>query len=637
MNKFLSHFRDHPEPLLSKKLADCFKFAIPAGLVITLAYISYLNTYCGGCSPPGGRNIGVSQWFCVTLNCLIVAANPAFFCVLKGVLFLLWQQDQNYKELIRFNLYETILPIVSYLVYSILCRPGRKVQYGKFLRELIVYSLLFLLVSPFARQITSAPATMVGWANVIILGYKYEHTKLFTCKADLGLQLVRAYSAIGQYQSASQLLNQLINKEMNRDPVFADSLLCAFASIGLIDKAHTLSKEHWIALCQPVEAQLLNLYRDYKHKKEFYPLTDPFSESEYGIRQFSHGLIEGYKNHGAVEKVLEWNLRNLREQVIEHGDNSASYSSRLIELAKAYQACGMNSEASSTLEIAIARLESKPPHQPLSRRKPDKEDIGCDQRYEHNYIKECQKLLTSITHNDQTHETSSEESGPTLTYTKESGQQVEMRYQDFDVTQNEYKRDLAKVSKLNNAKDIEACLRKLAELCYCHCRYKEAENYYRQLLDVQISNSAAEPTKRNADRTELADLTELAGACRNQGELSKAAVLFEKVLQLKKKLDGNNYTNMARDLNNLAGLYYLQGDFRRAKPLNEQALALDQIRIGGNHPAIAIYLKHLGQIYLRLNEQQEAQSCFERAQAINRTKSLPDFSQSQKGSNWSAL
>ncbi len=614
MNQFLSHFRDQPEPLLSKKLADCFRFAILAGFVIALAYISHLNTYCGGCSPPGGRNIGVSQWFCVTLNCLIVAVNPAFFCVLKGVLVLLWQQEQNYKELIRFNLYETILPLVAYFVYSLLCRPGRKVQYSKFLRELIVYSLLFLLMSPFASQITSAPATMVGWANVIILGYKYEHTKLFTCKADLGLQLVRAYSAIGQYQNATQLLNQLINVEMSRDPAFGDSLLGAFYNVKQIDKDHTLSKKQWIALCQPIEAQLLNLYRYDKHKKQFAKLT----ESELDVSCFSSGLVEGYKNHGAVEKVLEWNLRNLSAQRIAHSVNSASYAYKLMDLARAYYACGMKAEARTTLEIAIARFESKPPNRPLSKREADKDCLGSMLHFEHNHIQECQKLLTSIALNDQTQRKSFEESSGTITYMKESGQQIIMRYRDFDVTHNQYKRDLAKISKLNHAKDVETCLRKLAELCYCHCRFKEAEDYYRQLLDVQTGVSFAERTQQSAARTELADLTELAGACRNQGEFSKAVVLFEQVLQKKKKLDGNNYPNMARDLNNLAGLYFLQGDFKRAKPLNQQALALDQSRLGANHPAIAIYLKHLGQIHLGLNEQQEAQKCFESAQAIER-------------------
>ncbi len=613
MNQFLSHFRDQPEPLLSKKLADCFRFAIPAGLVISLAYIFYLNTSCGGCSPPGGRNIGVSQWFCVTLNCLIVAVNPAFFCVLKVILYLQYPQDQNLTVPIRCNLYETILPLVAYIVYLLSCRTARQVQYSKFLRELIVYSLLFLLVSPFARQITSAPATMVGWMNVIILGYKYDHAKLFTGKSDLGLQLVRAYSAIGQYQNATQLLNQLINVEMSRDHAVGDSLLGAFYNVKQIDKDHTLSKEQWIALCKPIEAQLLNLYRYYKHKKQFAQLT----ASELDVSCFSSGLIEGYKNHGAVEKVLEWNLRNLSEQRIEHGDNSASYAYKLMDLAKAYHACGMNAEASTSLETAIARFESKPPNRPLSRREADKDCLGSTLHFEHNHVQECQKLLTSIAHNDQTQLKSFEESSGTITYMKESGQQIALRYRDFDVTHNQYKRDLAKISKLNNAKDVETCLRKLAELCYCHCRFKEAEDYYRQLLDVQTSVSFAERTQQSADRTELADLTELAGACRNQGELSKAAVIFEKVLQKKKKLESNNYPNMARDLNNLAGLYFLQSDFTRAKPLNQQALALDQSRLGANHPAIAIYLKHLGQIHLALNEQQEAQKCFESAQAID--------------------
>lgn len=646
MNQFLSHFRDQPEALLSKKLADCFRFAIPAGIVIALAYIFYLNSFGGSCCSPGGRNIGLTQWFCVTLNCLIAAANPAFFCILKGVLYLLYQQDPNHVGPIPRGLFETTLPLLAYLAYVLLCRPGRKVQYSKFLRQLLVYSLLFLLMSPFANQITSAPATMVGWANVIILGNKYEHAKLFTGKADLGLQLVSAYCAIGQYQNATQLLNQLINQEMNRDPIFGDSLLGAFYSIKRIDKDHTLSKDQWIALCQPIETQLLKLYRYYKHKRAFYPLTDSFAESEYGVRQFSHGLIEAYKNHGAVEKVLEWNLRNLHEQRNEYGDNSATYAYYLMDLARAYQACGMNSEASSTLEIAIARLESKPPHQPLSRRQPTKSDIARDQQYEHRDIQNCQELLGSISSKELSQGKTQpptqsksevkanlltsladgiaktkkgfEHSSDTLTYQKTSGQQVEMPYEDFDVAHSRYRLELAKISKLHNTKDVETCLRKLAELCYCHCRYKEAEDYYRQLLDVQTGISFAERTQRFTDRTELADLAELAGACSNQGEFSKAAVLFEKVIQKKKKLDGSNYADMARDLNNLAGLYFLQSDFKRAKPLNEQALALDQSRLGANHPAIAIYLKHLGQIHLELNEQEEAQKCFDRAHTIDR-------------------
>jgi len=614
MNRLLGLFRDQPEPLLSRKLADCFRFAIPAGILIALAYIFYLNSYCGSCSPPGGRNIGVSQWFCVTLNCLILAANPAFFCVLKVALFLQYPQGQNLSMPIRANLYETILPLVAYAIYLLASRTLQQVRYIKFFRELIAYSLLFLLLSPFAHQITSIPATMVGWANVIILGYKFEHTKLFTCKADLGLQLVRAYCAIGQYQNATRLLTNLTKEEISRDPVFGDSLLGAFYTVKQIDKDHTLSKEQWIALCQPIEVQLLALYRSYKGKKQFAALA----KSDYGVTSLSSGLIEGYKNHGAKEKVLEWNLRNIREQQLEHRDKSESYTYKLMDLARAYQACGMKAEARSTLEIAIARFESRQAERPPLKTETDKDRLGSTLHFEHNHIEECQTLLTSIANNELAQRKVDEESRHTLTYWKEAGQHIEMPYQDFDVAHRQGLCDLDKVAKLQNSKDTENCLRKLAELCYCHCRFIEAENYYQQLLELQTGHLQRGTTPELAEQTVLADLTELAGACRNQGELSKAAAKFEQVLRMKKKLEGSNYPNMARDLNNLAGLYFLQGDLKRAKPLNEQALALDQSRLGANHPAIAIYLKHLGQIHLELKEQQEAQKCFARAQAIER-------------------
>ncbi|MFA6556148.1 MAG: tetratricopeptide repeat protein, partial [Candidatus Obscuribacterales bacterium] len=322
--------------------------------------------------------------------------------------------------------------------------------------------------------------------------------------------------------------------------------------------------------------------------------------------------------HGATEKVLEWNLRNIREQQLEHQDKSESYTYKLMDLARAYQACGMKAEARSTLEIAIARFESRQAERPHSKTEADKDSLGSALHFGHNHIEECQKLLISIAHNELALATDGEESRHTLTYWKESGQHIEMPYQDFDVAYRQGLCDLNKVARLKNYKDTENCLRKLAELCYCHCRFIEAENYYQQLLDLQTGHLQRGTTPELAEQTVLADLTELAGACRNQGEFSKAAEKFEQVLRMKKKLEGSNYPKMARDLNNLAGLYFLQGDFKRAKPLHEQSLALDQSRLGANHPAIAIYLKHLGQIHLELKEQQEDQKCFESAQTIDR-------------------
>ncbi len=70
----------------------------------------------------------------------------------------------------------------------------------------------------------------------------------------------------------------------------------------------------------------------------------------------------------------------------------------------------------------------------------------------------------------------------------------------------------------------------------------------------------------------------------NQGKLSQAEPLYQRVLRINEQVLGPAHPNTALSLNNLAELYKYQGKYEQAEPLYQRALRINEQALGPAHP-----------------------------------------------------
>ncbi len=92
-------------------------------------------------------------------------------------------------------------------------------------------------------------------------------------------------------------------------------------------------------------------------------------------------------------------------------------------------------------------------------------------------------------------------------------------------------------------------------------------------------------------------LNNLAGLYQKKGEHSKALSLYEKSLEISRKILGDYHLDTATCINNIAELYRIQGDQSKAEELYEKSLEIITSIVGENNPHLAFTLNNLGILY----------------------------------------
>ena len=99
-------------------------------------------------------------------------------------------------------------------------------------------------------------------------------------------------------------------------------------------------------------------------------------------------------------------------------------------------------------------------------------------------------------------------------------------------------------------------------------------------------------------------------------EYEKAKELYSQVLEIRKRVLGEEHSATATSYNNLAGVYDSQGKYKKAKGLYEKALRIRERVLGEEHPVTAISYNNLAYVYARQGEYRKAEGLHEKALRI---------------------
>ena len=127
----------------------------------------------------------------------------------------------------------------------------------------------------------------------------------------------------------------------------------------------------------------------------------------------------------------------------------------------------------------------------------------------------------------------------------------------------------------------------LAYLLQYIAKYEKAQELYSQVLEIR---------KRVLGEEHPATATSynnLASVYASQGEYRKAEGLYGKALRISERVLGEEHPATAASYNNLAGVHERQGKYDKAKGLYEKALRIRERVLGEEHPATATSYNNL--------------------------------------------
>ncbi len=160
--------------------------------------------------------------------------------------------------------------------------------------------------------------------------------------------------------------------------------------------------------------------------------------------------------------------------------------------------------------------------------------------------------------------------------------------------------------------ELVSSLSELANLYESQGHYEEAEPLQVQVLDLK---------KRllGEDYPDIAtSLNSLAELYHVQGRYEEAELLYIQALEMRVRLLGEDHPDVATSLHNLAGLYESQGRYESAEPLYIHALQLRKRLLGEYHPDVATSLNNLADFYSAQNRHAEARPFYAQAAELGK-------------------
>jgi len=102
-----------------------------------------------------------------------------------------------------------------------------------------------------------------------------------------------------------------------------------------------------------------------------------------------------------------------------------------------------------------------------------------------------------------------------------------------------------------------------------------------------------------------------------QGDNSKASEFYQKALKIDEKIFGNEHPEVATDYNNIGGVYYSQGDYSKGLEYYQKALKIDEKVFGNEHPNVATSYNNIGAVYRFQGDYSKALEYYQKALKID--------------------
>ena len=154
-------------------------------------------------------------------------------------------------------------------------------------------------------------------------------------------------------------------------------------------------------------------------------------------------------------------------------------------------------------------------------------------------------------------------------------------------------------------------LNNLAEVLGVQGKYQEPEKLYRQALAI------AEKTIGKEHPHYAGGLNNLALVLQAQGKYEEVEGLFRQALKIGEQTIGKEHPSYAIRLGNLAGVLESQGRHDEAEPMRRQVLDIHRRSLGEDHPHIAIGLNNLAVVLRAQGKYEEAEKHYRQALKID--------------------
>lgn len=148
----------------------------------------------------------------------------------------------------------------------------------------------------------------------------------------------------------------------------------------------------------------------------------------------------------------------------------------------------------------------------------------------------------------------------------------------------------------------------LAELYRQIGEYEKARPLYQRALNIN--------KKLDLCPEVAITINNFAALYRQMGEYEKALKFYRRALDINENLGGTKYTDIAVTLNNLAELYHQMGEYEKAYLHYQRALTINEKVLGPQHPDVATTLNNLGGLYKSMGEYEKALPLYKRALEI---------------------
>ena len=143
-------------------------------------------------------------------------------------------------------------------------------------------------------------------------------------------------------------------------------------------------------------------------------------------------------------------------------------------------------------------------------------------------------------------------------------------------------------------------------------KYSQAEGFHKKALIIRKKIFGE-------DHTDVASsYNNLASVYSSLGEYNQAEKLYEKALVIWKKINVEDHVDVATIYDNLASVYWSLGKNNQAKELHEKALMIRKKILDEDHPHIAASYNNLATVYCSQGEYYQAKELHEKALVIGK-------------------